>query len=40
MLMRDRLNIGNNLNRADSFDTAMGMAFSVKNDMSNTKDPE
>ena len=30
MLMRDRLNIGNSLNRADSFNTAMGMAFSVK----------
>jgi hypothetical protein len=32
MLMRQRLNIGNKLNRQNSFNTSMGMAFSMKNE--------
>jgi hypothetical protein len=38
MLMRERLNIKNSLNRANSFNTAMGMAFSVKNENTDGKD--
>jgi hypothetical protein len=37
LLMKDRLNIGNSLNRANSFNTAMGMAFSVKADITDGK---
>ena len=36
--MRERLNIKNSLNRANSFNTAMGMAFSVKNENTDGKD--
>ena len=32
MLMKERLSIGNNMNRSDTFNTALGMAFSAKND--------
>ena len=40
MLMRDRLQIGGKFNRANSFDTSMGMAFSVKNDEAGDKNQE
>ena len=40
MLMKDRLSIGKNFHRANSFNTAMGMAFSVINDNMDEKKAE